>query len=177
MTKPSNWPHWRHLQVGSSHDSGAILVEFLVALAVTGLIVTILMSTSWLQLRAYQATMEQSEALQNAWAALLWLRRDLQAAREVTVAQHDGVVTLEVPHISAQDRTEVKWRSIEYRFQPSNAQLQRNIRGSYNIVAEGVIGFTFSLNSKQHLATITVTTREGSKTIQITTKIWLRNMR
>ena len=62
MTKPSNWPHWRHLQVGSSHDSGAILVEFLVALAVTGLIVTILMSTSWLQLRAYQATMEQSEA-------------------------------------------------------------------------------------------------------------------
>ena len=88
--------------------------------------------------------MEQSEALQNAWAALLWLRRDLQAARRGNRRPTRRGSNLEVPHISAQDRTEVKWRSIEYRFQPSNAQLQRNIRGSYNIVVKESLVSPFS---------------------------------
>ncbi|HKM39300.1 MAG TPA: hypothetical protein VJ036_03425 [bacterium] len=115
--------------------------------------------------------------MQNAWAALLWLRRDLQGSKTVTMAEPNGPVVFEAPFISAKDRNRLQWREIQYYLEASERQLRRNIHGSHNIVAENVIEFTFSLDPNDSIAIISITTETGLKTAQYTTRVWLRNMR
>jgi len=134
------------------------------------------MNVLLLQFQSYKSTKEQSEALQNAWTALLWLKRDLQAARDIVVNQYGDSLILETPYFSG-NRAIIKWRKIKYNHNLTKAQLQRDIHGSHNIVAENIIAFTVSFDPALRLATVSVSAREGFEMVHVSTKIWLRNMR
>lgn len=177
MPKPWNWPLWLHRQVDQDCDSGSTLVELMITLAIASLMLAILASMFRSQLQTYQITIDQSEALQNTWIALSWLKRDLQATRNASISSNKRQVTLWVPHVSSSDRSQIKWRKVIYLFQREKAQLQRSVHGSYNVVAEGIVDFNVSMDQVKRIATITVASMEGSKKIQLSTKVWLRNLR
>lgn len=177
MTKFWNCPLWLHLQIDQSRNCGAMLVELLIALAIATLILVLLVTMLQSQLQAHKTTVELSEAFQNAWIATIWLKRDLQATQSITISPNKREVTLKVPYISVQNQNEVKWRTIKYFFRREQAQLQRSITNSHNLVGEGIVNFTISLDRNKRLASISLASKEGSKCAQINTKIWLRNLR
>ena len=175
MIKPGNWLPWPW-PVGKARNAGTSLVELLVALAIATLLFTLMVTTLRVGLKTYRASVEHSEALQNAWIALNWLKKDLQTTRVLTLSLNQRQVTLELPR-QAEDRTALQWYKAKYLFQQENAQLLRDVSGSYNIVAEGVVDFTVTVDEAKPVAVVTVASQNGTARVELHSTVWLRNLR
>ena len=175
MIKLGNWLPWPR-PVSKGHSAGTSLVELLVALAIATLSFTVMVTTLQVGLKTYRASVEHSEALQNAWVALNWLKKDLQTTRILTPSFNQRQVTLELPR-QAKDRTSLRWYRAKYLFQREKAQLLRDVSGSYNIVAEGVVDFTVKADRVKPIALVVVVSQNGTKRVELRSIVWLRNLR
>jgi hypothetical protein len=174
MIKPSNWPHWPQPGHNNNHDAGASLIAMLVALAIATCLFSIMATTALAGFKAYRVSTNYSEAMQNACIALNWLQRDLQATRTLTLSSDHRKATLELPRVRAKDITALQWYEASYQLK--DTQLQRDISGSKNIVAEGVIDFTITVDKVKPIAAISVASQSGTKKVKLQSKVWLRNL-
>lgn len=175
MAKHGNWLPWLR-PASKAYSAGTSLVELLVALAMAILLFSLLVTTLRVGLKTYRTSVEHSEALQNAWIALNWLKKDLQATRALSLSLNQRQVTLELPR-QDKDRTSLQWYKAKYLFQREKAQLLRDVSGSYNIVAEKIVDFTVTLDKEKPIAYVTVTSQNGTKQIELHSTVWLRNLR